>query len=115
MEGNYMLTLREILSDFGTYAGCGIGAAVTVDSRSASGESPLHWMSTLGDHVAIALLAGAGADLDAQDKNGNTPIHAACASRQATVERALIDAGANLHLENWAGLTPLEVAVRQGY
>ena len=110
-----MLTLHEVLSDFGEYAGCNADAALTVDSRSLSGESPLHWMSTLGDHVAIDLLARAGADLNAQDKSGNAPIHAACASKQATAVRALIDAGANPHLENGAGLTALEVATQQGY
>jgi ankyrin repeat protein len=110
-----MLTLPEVLADFGAYAGYGAGASVTVDSRSASGESPLHWMSTLGDHVAIDLLARAGADLNAQDKGGNAPIHSACASRQATAVRALIDAGANLRLENGAGLTALDVATQQGY
>ncbi len=110
-----MLTLAEVLSDFRAYAGYDENSVVTVASRAAHGETPMHWMCTLGDHVAIGLLVSAGAEIDAQDKAGNAPIHEACASRQWTALSALIKAGADLSLANRAGLTALGVATQQGF
>ena len=110
-----MLALDEVLSDFAAYAEYGADTTLTVGSRSTDGETPLHWMSALGDCAAIGLLVSAGADLDARDKQGNAPIHAACASKQVMAAKALIDAGANFRLENASGLTALDISKESGY
>ena len=110
-----MLTLPEALSDFRARAGYDENSVVTVTLRSARGETPMHWMCTLGDHLAIGLLVATGADIDAQDEAGNASIHEACASRQWTALSALIKSGANLSLVNRAGLTALGIATQQGF
>jgi cytohesin len=110
-----MLTLHEVLSDFGEYAGYAADVAVTVNSRSRDGESPMHWMATLGDNAAIKVLVQAGADLNAQDDSGNSTLHEASERRQITAVKALIDVGANLLLRDVAGQTPLDVAMESDF
>lgn len=62
-----MLALDEVLSDFRVYSGYSDDTEVTVDSRGNHGDSPLHWMSTLGDQYGIQLLVAAGANVNAMD------------------------------------------------
>jgi ankyrin repeat protein len=104
-----MLTLREVLDDFALYAKLE-PADVSVNTRSSLGESPIHWMATLGDVPAIQLLAEAGADLSAQDNSGNTALHEAIAVGHAPAAQALIGAGAPLTLRNGLGQTPEDLA-----
>lgn len=110
-----MLTLDEVLSDFKLYAGYPEDQEVTVDSRTADGESPLHWMATLGDDAGIRLLVDAGASVNAVDNFGNTPIHEAVLRRQVTAVKALLQGGAEVGLKNGVGLTPLDVANSDQY
>jgi ankyrin repeat protein len=110
-----MLTLGEVLNDFRLYAGWPDGAAVDVSSRSEAGETPLHWMATLGHDQGIDLLVRAGCDLNAADCDGNTALHAAVSTRQATAVAALIRAGAEAGKRNTAGQTPLDAAKLDGY
>ena len=107
-----MLTLNEILTDFAAFLGSAPGSVAT---RGPNGESPLHWMATLGDAEAICLLVAGGAELSAIDHNGDTPLHEAVANRQVAAAKALIDLGANIHLCNAAGQTPQDIAMRDGY
>ena len=110
-----MLKIAELLSDFRDYGELPDELRVSIHSRSATGETPLHWMATLGDGAAIQLLHEAGADLNAQDDDGNTPMHAAVVSRQTIAVKQLISAGAIIELPNNAGLTPVGLAELDGF
>ncbi|MCG7946639.1 MAG: ankyrin repeat domain-containing protein [Candidatus Thiodiazotropha taylori] len=101
-----MLTLEEILNDFAAYIGEGHPENVGLDSASATGETPLHWMATIGDSGAIKMLVDAGAEVNAQDRAGNTALHCAVASRQASAAKALLLLGANAFQENLEGVSP---------
>jgi uncharacterized protein len=110
-----MLTLTEVLSDFGLYAGFDDVTEATINSRGECGESPLHWMAILGDPAGIKLLIEAGADIDTVDDEGNTPLHRAVSARQADAVKFLIERGAGVNQRNRAGLTPLDLAKLDGY
>lgn len=110
-----MLKISEVLFDFRDYAHLPDDFEVSIGTRSATGETPLHWMATLGDGAAIQLLTEEGADLNAQDEDGNSPMHAAVVSRQTIAVKLLIAAGAKVDLSNKAGLTPINVAELDGF
>jgi ankyrin repeat protein len=110
-----MQTLAEVLSDFRLFARYPEDTEVTVESRTADGESPMHWMATLGDPTGIHLLAAAGAAVNAVDKIGNTPLHEAVLRRQVTAMKALLERGADVALKNQAGMTPLDIAISDQY
>ncbi len=105
-----MLTLEEVLSDVGETPEFSHLDGVTPHSRGANGETPLHWMATLGDSHGIALLLQAGTEIDTVDNNGDAPVHKAVAWRQLAAVRTLVDAGAAFNLRNGEGKTPLELA-----
>ena len=110
-----MLTLEEVLSDVAETPEFSQLDEVTPRSRGANGETPLHWMATLGDSRGIELLIQAGAEVDAVDNNGTAPVHEAVAARQLAAVRALIGAGATPDLRNGEGKTPLEIAEEDGF
>ncbi|MCL2636154.1 MAG: ankyrin repeat domain-containing protein [Betaproteobacteria bacterium] len=104
-----MLTLQEVLDDFALYAELEPDT-VSVDTKNALGEAPVHWMAALGDVPAIQLLAKAGADLRSQNQSGNTALHVAVASGHLPAAQALIAAGATLTLRNHLDQTPEDLA-----
>lgn len=110
-----MLTLSEVLSDFRLYAGYPEDMGVMIDSRTKDGESPLHWMASLGDHVGIRLLVEAGANVNAVDKDGNTPMHEAVLRRHVSAVKALLESGADLGRKNDVGQTSLDIANSDRY
>ncbi len=110
-----MLTLKEVLSDVKETPAFIHLDEVTPHSRGANGETPLHWMATLGDSRGIALLLQAGVEIDAVDNNGDAPVHEAVVSRQLTAVRTLVGAGAAFYLRNSEGKTPLELAKEDGF
>ncbi len=110
-----MLTLEEVLSDAAMYPSFRAVETVTVNSRGGKGETPLHWMATLGDVAGIHLLLDANAKINAIDSAGNTPLHEAVASRQTSAAQCLVDRGADRFCRNTSGLTPLDVAKADGF
>lgn len=110
-----MLTLDEILADVAISPGFKKVDEVGVNSRGNSGETPLHWMATLGDVQALNLLLDARSDINAIDNSGNTPLHDAVLSRQTPAASLLIKRGANAQCRNVAGLTPLDIAKSDGF
>jgi hypothetical protein len=105
-----MLTLEEILSDAAALPEFRRLDAVQVNSRGIGGETPLHWMATLGDVAAIKILASHGAIIDASDHDGNTPLHEAVSWRQVDAANTLLQLGANVFQKNKANLTPCDLA-----
>ena len=110
-----MLTLEEVLSDVAMSPGFNNVEKVSVDSRGDDGQSPLHWMATLGDAVGIRLLVEAGASINAIDNKGSTPLHEAVVWRHTLAARELIEQDADVLLRNTAGLTPLDIAKSDGF
>ncbi len=110
-----MLTLDEVLADVANAPGFGRGPKIGVHSRGEEGQTPLHWMATLGDASGIRLLIEAGADTDAVDTNGNTPLHVAVSWRQTAAARSLVELGADVLARNRYGLTALDIAESDGF
>jgi uncharacterized protein len=108
-----MLTIEEVLTDVA--AAPGFSGPVEINSRGSEGQTPLHWMATLGDATGIELLLRAGAVIDAADSHGNTPLHEAVLCRQHTAVAALLSGGANAHLKNVLGQSPRALAEATGY
>ena len=110
-----MLTLEEILDDVSVTPPFRHLASVEVDSRGANGETPLHWMATLGDANAIIILLNNGVDIDEADNDGNTPLHEAIMYCQAHAAKVLIEYGASTSIKNVDGISPEEMAKRNSY
>lgn len=110
-----MLTLKEVLADAASSPGFEGVVSVNVHSRGSEGQTPLHWMAVLGDHMAAQLLLRSGAEVDVQDCHGNTALHEAVASRQQTVVRILLLAGASVGIKNRQGQSPKEMAEMDSY
>ncbi len=110
-----MLTLEEILSDAAELPIFKNVKNINVNSRADNGETPLHWMTTLGDEIAIYLLLEAGADVNLADNDGNTPLHEAISYHRDNVAKILIEAGADLDSKNKAGMTPFDIAASDNY
>lgn len=109
------LTLSEILDDFKDYADLTDNVEIQVNARLKSGDTPLHWMATLGDAIAIEVLIQFGADVNARNMLGNTPLHYAVKSRQVAAVKALLSVGSDCAARNLEGKTPLDVALVEGY
>jgi ankyrin repeat protein len=110
-----MLTLEEILSDAKASQGFENLNVVSVNCRGKNGETPLHWMSVLGDVKAIAILIEAGANVNAVDSQGNSALHEATIQRQEHVVKILVEKGASTQIKNNAGLTALNIAKSDNY
>ena len=110
-----MLTLAEVLDDASALPEFSGVQNLSASSRGLSGQTPLHWMATLGDIAGVNLLVHAGAEMDAQDIKGNTPLHEAVLSRQHHAARRLLECGARSDVRNGAGQTPADLARADGY
>ncbi len=116
MEGNpTMLTLDEILEDVAESPAFQGLNNIGANTRGKNGETPLHWMATLGDAQGIRILVDAGAVVDAVDENGNTPLHESSASKQIAAAQMLIELGANQELKNHDNLTASDIAASEGF
>lgn len=114
-QGFPMLTLKEVLDDAAAAPGFEGLPEVGVNSRGSNGETPLHWMATLGDPEGIRLLVSAGAKVNATDSEGNSPLHEAVAMRQTSAVQALIAHGANTQLKNALGKTAQDISSTDGF
>ena len=112
---NQMLTLDEVLSDAASSPGFDGVEKVDVNSRGRDGQTPLHWMATLGDLKGIRLLIRAGAEIDAQDCHGNTSLHEAVSWRHSTAVRLLLEYGANENIRNSAGHSAKDAALSDAF
>ncbi|MDB5864470.1 MAG: hypothetical protein JWO70_2276 [Betaproteobacteria bacterium] len=86
-------------------------AAITVDTRDACGDTPLHYAVYWGDVRAIEMLAGAGADVDAPGDNGATPLFSAVLHGRYPAARSLLELGASPHVPSAFG-TPADAAAQ---
>ena len=87
-----------------------------VNSRNASGSTPLHDAALAGQISVLNLLLSKGADINAKDTENNaTPLHHAASWGRVEVVRALLAAGAGPKMLNKANLTPLQCAAANGH
>jgi len=100
-----------------------LAEGVSVDTRSASGFTPLHRVcfapTTTDDREAcFKLLRDAGANLEATAAGGYAPLHYAAEDRNkpglVSIVSLMIEAGVNVNVANSYGTTPLHNAAKLG-
>ena len=89
---------------------------LTIDSRNASGDTPLHVMAWRDDLEGVQILISAGADVNAVGDMGETPLHVAVTKKNLAIVEALLRAGArdDIRSEFEFLSTPLEMAMDAG-
>jgi IPT/TIG domain/Ankyrin repeat len=80
------------------------------NSRSTTGQTLLHFASSLGLTRFVAGLLARGANPDVRDKNGHVPMHFAALSGHAHIVHRLRLAGADASTRNLRGFTPADIA-----
>ncbi|OJD19756.1 hypothetical protein AJ78_00255 [Emergomyces pasteurianus Ep9510] len=78
--------------------------------RSPSGQTLLHYASSLGLTRFVAGLLARGANPNVQDNNGNSPLHLAALSGHVHIVHRLRLSGANLDATNLRDFTPADLA-----
>lgn len=80
------------------------------NSRSATGQTLLHYAASLGLTRFVAGLLARGASPDVQDRNGHTPMHLAALSGHAHIVHRLRIAGGDAMARSVRGFTPADLA-----
>tara|TARA_B110001454_G_scaffold218046_1_gene244898 strand:- start:2984 stop:3322 length:339 start_codon:yes stop_codon:yes gene_type:complete len=83
--------------------------AITVSSRDASGDTPLHKLLWKNDTEGAIILIEAEADINAIGEMGETPLHIAISQNNETMVKHLLRAGANLDIRSHFGNTAREL------
>ncbi|KAI2011115.1 SPT3 Dosage dependent suppressor of Ty-induced promoter mutations-like protein [Ophidiomyces ophidiicola] len=78
--------------------------------QSTSGQTLLHFASSLGLTRFVAGLLARGASPDVQDNNGNSPLHLAAISGHTHIVHRLRLSGASAAARNFRGFTPADLA-----
>ncbi|OAX81312.1 hypothetical protein ACJ72_04347 [Emergomyces africanus] len=78
--------------------------------RSPSGQTLLHYASSLGLTRFVAGLLARGANPNVQDNNGNSPLHLAALSGHIHIVHRLRLSGANMAATNLRDFTPADLA-----
>lgn len=81
--------------------------SITVNSKDAFGDTPLHIVSLWGDASAAEALIRAGADVNATGDRGRTPLFA---TESVDVLKVLLAAGAKIDHRDDEGLTVSDLA-----
>ena len=87
---------------------------VSLSSRDADGDSPLHVLAWRSDVEGVELLVDAGADANAIGDMGETPLHVAIHRRCIPIVVILVRAGARTDIPSEFGATPLDLATEVG-
>ncbi|OXN07733.1 SPT3 Dosage dependent suppressor of Ty-induced promoter mutations-like protein [Aspergillus fumigatus] len=80
------------------------------NSRCATGQTLLHFASSLGLTRFVAGLLARGANPEVQDNIGNTPMHLAALHGHAHIVNRLRLAGADVNARSIRGFTPADLA-----
>ncbi|KAL5342371.1 hypothetical protein BJX70DRAFT_318881 [Aspergillus crustosus] len=80
------------------------------NSRNATGQTLLHFASSLGLTRFVAGLLARGASPDLQDNTGNTPMHLAALNGHAHIVNRLRLAGSSPNIRSIRGFTPADLA-----
>ena len=102
--------IQQLLDDIGS-AMMVDGSPMTVHTRDAANDTPLHYAAYWGDVRAIEMLVDAGAQLDAHGAFDATPLLCAVFNGHYPAARLLVDLGASPHEPTALG-TAIEAAAR---
>jgi ankyrin repeat protein len=102
--------IQQLLDDIGS-AMTVDDSPVTVHTRDAANDMPLHYAAYWGDVRAIEMLTTAGAPLDAHGAFDATPLLCAIFNGHYAAARLLVELGASPHERTALG-TPVEAAAR---
>ncbi|KAL4934626.1 putative membrane-tethered transcription factor (SPT23) [Aspergillus undulatus] len=80
------------------------------NTRCATGQTLLHFASSLGLTRFVAGLLARGAHPDVQDNTGNTPMHLAALNGHAHIVHRLRLAGSDPNVRSVRGFTPADIA-----
>lgn len=80
------------------------------NTRCATGQTLLHFASSLGLTRFVAGLLARGANPDVQDNTGNTPMHLAALNGHAHIVNRLRLAGSSPNIRSIRGFTPADLA-----
>ncbi len=83
-----------------------------VNSRNATGWTPLHLAVVSAHFETCRILVRRGADVNAQDGKGNTPLHLACECNNIGMVDFLLRKGARSQVENKAFELPGDLCSR---
>lgn len=81
------------------------------NSRCITGQTLLHFASSMGLTRFVAGLLARGANPDVQDNTGNTPMHLAALSGHAHIVHKLRLAGANPNARSIRGFAPADLGI----
>lgn len=85
---------------------------VSINTRNADGETPLHLAIWLGNHDLAYWLVERGVDMEIKDNKGRTALHRAVNMGQYQTVCMLLNAGANVNATvSDTGDTPLHLAL----
>jgi hypothetical protein len=102
--------VQQLLDDIGSAMTVDV-SPVTVHTRDAANDTPLHYAAYWGDVRAIDMLAAAGAALDAHGAFDATPLLCAIFNGHHAAARLLVDLGASPGEQTALG-TAVEAAAR---
>ena len=86
-----------------------------VNSKTHSGNTPLHLAILNGNFQMIRFIIKCGAKVNATNNNGETPLHFAAEMENLRAIMLLSVAGANIDAEDDEGFTPVEWAIESGH
>jgi ankyrin repeat protein len=95
--------IEQLLKDIGSAMTLNPAAPMTVHTRDASNDTPLHYAAYWGDVRAIEILVAAGADVDARGAYGATPLLNAVTRGHYPAAARLLELGASPHEESALG------------
>ena len=81
-----------------------------VNAKTNSGQTPLHWASSMNELEIAKLLIDRGADVKAKDNWGDTPLHRASRYNRIEIVGLLLEKGADMGAKNRWENTPLGLA-----
>ena len=102
--------VEQLLEDIGRAMSLN-DRSITVHTRDAANDTPLHYAAYWGDVRAIELLAAAGADVDAHGAFDATPLLCAVFNGRYAAALKLFELGASPHERTALG-TPAEAAAQ---
>lgn len=108
-------SLEQFLARAGeTLFVAGVEEPMTIHSRNADGDMPLHMAALWGERYAITLLLDAGAEIDAKGDMSNTPLYYAVMGDHLLAAEVLLERGANPDAPSELGYTPRTLAKQHG-
>jgi ankyrin repeat protein len=103
--------IQQLLEDIARAMTIEAPSPITVDTRDASNDTPLHYAAYWGDVGAIEMLAAAGASVDAHGAFDVTPLLSAVFNGHYAAAQRLLELGASPHERTALG-TAVEAAAQ---